>query len=467
MIQKQITIIVSDLHLGGGKSDPGDDHVYHKEQFSKFISSGIPESKDGRVELFINGDFLEFAQVRPDVYSLGSAKYWCSENESVEKLSAILSGHENIFLALREFQDRGNQVTLAAGNHDVDLYWPHVQRDIRKAAGPVGFGLGEDWHSRYNGRLLIGHGHQFDPANKFKKWRNPILKGPKGTARLEMCPGTLFMVKFVNWLDSKYHFADNVKPITTLAKLIYKEPQGGFKTALWMLSKFAGRHPVASLGVKGQDSKEISNFGTVILDKVVSNDQFAEQISDLYHRMGNRKMTPKKAREKLRTEDELFDFLQDVILKLSPDVWLPVFNLSTSATLGIGRRKDRTLSIIRSGIAKDKEILREKAESRLIGSLTEVVVCGHTHQPDEWRGPDGKWDGGYFNPGSWTRFVNIKDVPNLTLEDLKQEKDFPYQLNYIRIEQDPRDKLRGDKICYEEKQGARWSLPKPLKQPSR
>lgn len=90
----------------GGADDPGDDHVYHNQQFSKFIE-GIPEAKDGKVELFINGDFLEFAQVRPDVYTLGSSKYWCSEAESLEKPAAITKGHEDVFDALKRFQADG------------------------------------------------------------------------------------------------------------------------------------------------------------------------------------------------------------------------------------------------------------------------------------------------------------------------------------------------------------------------
>ena len=89
MSDKPITIVVSDLHLGGGADDPGDDHVYHNQQFSKFID-GIPEAKDGKVELFINGDFLEFAQVKPEVYTLGSSKYWCSQAESLEDRKSVV-----------------------------------------------------------------------------------------------------------------------------------------------------------------------------------------------------------------------------------------------------------------------------------------------------------------------------------------------------------------------------------------
>jgi UDP-2,3-diacylglucosamine pyrophosphatase LpxH len=457
--QKPITIIVSDLHLGGGKADPGDDHVYQKGQFSKFILEGIPESKEGKVELFINGDFLEFAQVKPDVYTLGSSRYWCSETESLEKLSAILSGHKNIFLALKEFQEKDNFVTIAAGNHDVDLYWKRVQEEIRKVAGPVQFAIGDEWYHRYSGRLMISHGHMIDPANKFKRWKNPIRKGPKGIPRLEMCPGTLFMVKFVNWLDERYPFSDNVKPIMNLARLLYKEPKGGFKAVLWTLLKFAGSHPIKALSVQDEKNlKPVLNFGDDILNEIAFNDKFLEELAVIYNKMGKLAMTPEKIRKNLKSEEDLFNFLKDIIVKLSPEDWLPVFNASTPSALGIGDNKARTLSIVRSGMSKDKENLREEAITQLSSPDVEVVVCGHTHQPDEWRGPKGKWDGGYFNPGSWTRYLDISKAKNLTLADLKREEDFPYQLNYIRVEESSSGKLRASKVCFEKQQGTKWSL---------
>src|SRR5207244_12875578 len=111
-------------------------------------------------------------------------------------------------------------------------------------------------------------------------------------------------------------------------------------------------------------------------------------------------------------------------------------------TLSIGNGRNRSLSVVRSGISEDKENLRECAKSRLANSPADVVVCGHTHQPDEWRGPSGTWNGGYFNPGSWTRFLDISDIPNLTLAELRREEDFPYQLNYIRVEQSTKGDLR-------------------------
>jgi hypothetical protein len=117
-------------------------------------------------------------------------------------------------------------------------------------------------------------------------------------------------------------------------------------------------------------------------------------------------------------------------------------------------------------MARDKENLRNEAISYLAmeSGAHEVVVFGHTHQPDEWRGSNNNWDGGYFNPGSWTRYVDLDKVQNLTLKDLEKEDDFPYQLNFIRVEQTPSGALRADKICFEEASGARFApTPKSTK----
>ncbi len=453
MSDKPITIVVGDLHLGGGADDPGDDHVYHNQQFSKFID-GIPEAKDGKVELFINGDFLEFAQVRPDVYTLGSSKYWCSEAESLEKLAAITKGHEDVFDAMKRFQADGNRVTLAAGNHDVDLYWPRVQHELRKVGGPIAFATGSDNYFRYDNRLMIGHGHMIDPANRFSNWSNPILDGPGGTKRLEMCPGTLFMVKFVNWLEKDYPFSDNLKPITALARLLWNEQRASFVAAAKILFRFAGTNPLVALGVGNNSGAAMMDIGNLVRIELANNEDFQTQMAELYREVRDPDATAETVEQNLKTEGDVFEFLKEVIVKVSPEKWQPAFDVLEPSTLGTD---EFTLQIVRSGMAKDKEDLQAAAKEYLFEEGgPEVVIFGHTHQPDEWRA--GNSDGGYFNPGSWTRYVDTSKMQNLTLADLKNETDFPYQLNYIRVEQSQGGGLLAEKICVEEQDGARFSV---------
>ena len=199
MSDGRITLIVSDLDVGGGPADKGDDHVYHRNQLVDFVrrEAATPEGQAGRLELLFNGDFLEFAQTNVAAFSHLSDERWCTELESLSKLETIIAGHPDIFESLEAFQRPGNVVTIAAGNHDVDLYWGKVQARIRAVAGKdVRFEIGQEWVERYGGKLQIGHGHMSDPANRFNHWDRPIVGGPYGIECLEMCPGTLFMAAF-------------------------------------------------------------------------------------------------------------------------------------------------------------------------------------------------------------------------------------------------------------------------------
>lgn len=150
-MSKPVTVIISDLHLGGGCEDPGEDHVYQGDPLVRLLRNELGTSergKRGEIEILINGDLFEFAQVRPDFYTGGDYSTWSSEAESLQRLNVILEGHAGIFTAMKEFQELGNVVTITAGNHDVDVYWPEVQKRIREVTGPVQFELGSTWYVR-------------------------------------------------------------------------------------------------------------------------------------------------------------------------------------------------------------------------------------------------------------------------------------------------------------------------------
>jgi UDP-2,3-diacylglucosamine pyrophosphatase LpxH len=448
MNQKPVTIIISDLHVGGGQVDPGDDHVYDRQQLVQFLDRLVGEDAgaNGKMELIINGDFLEFAQVVPEAYALGSGWYWCSEEESLTKLTAILDGHPEIFQQLRMFQERGNIVTLAAGNHDVELYWPAVQAQIRAIAGNVQFETGHELYYRYGRRLAIGHGHMYDPANRFEHWDNPILDEPTTGMRLEMCSGTLFMVKFVNWLESQYPFSDNIKPITALGRLLWTESKLALLSVAWVLSRFMARHPQAGLGSKAT----LPDLPLLIRQHLQINQAFAEQLTNLYRRLVDSQATVETVRQSLDTDQGVEDFLKTMIVRVSPEEWLPIFNIEAGKTLGIGQR-GKSLAIISSGTKDEKLLLREQAK-RLLEGGTEVVVFGHTHQPDKYE-VNGRM---YFNPGSWTRYLEIEDLSKITLADLANESDYPYRLNFVCVEETESGPLKAAMYCFEKKDGRRF-----------
>jgi hypothetical protein len=47
-------------------------------------------------------------------------------------------------------------------------------------------------------------------------------------------------------------------------------------------------------------------------------------------------------------------------------------------------------------------------------------------------------------------------MADLKLADLEREEDFPYQLNYVRVEETASGSLRAEMTCFEEESGDRF-----------
>jgi UDP-2,3-diacylglucosamine pyrophosphatase LpxH len=445
MGQRKVTVVVSDLHIGGGPQDPGDDFIYQANQFPRMVQElgSTPEGSAGQIELIINGDFLELAQTEPNVYKLDSAKYWCTEAESMRKLESILKGHTEIFEAIDAFQTRGNAVTIMPGNHDIDLCWAGVRERIRRAVRGVEFETGTVWLLRYGGRMRISHGNQLDPANRFEHWDNPVLLADYAEKRLEMCPGTLFMVRFVNWLEKRYPFADNLHPVTRLAGILAKESRFGLAAASWMLARFAARYPVDFLGKEPSDGLRT---GKQLLEAIRYDSRFRARLTEVYREVREEPgATEESVAKALGSEAAMADFMADSMAAIEMETWTALFDMAQPDILNLSDDSGDTLAIIQSGKLAEDTWRREAEEQWRQGA--EVVVFGHTHLPETMR--QGRR--AYYNPGSWTRYVRSEDLAGLTMEDLKQEDKFPYQLNYVQVTETEQGGLDSSMICFEER----------------
>jgi len=444
MRQKPLTLIVSDLHMGDGQA--GDDFVDHNRQFANFVDAQVrtEQGKKGDIELIINGDFLEFVQVRPDLYTLNSQDYWCSEAESLTKLESIIEGHPQAFRALADFQKPGNVVTLFAGNHDVDLYWEGVRDRLRQVAGNLNIELSSDTYTRYGGRLHISHGHLFptiDTANGFSHWSNPVLRLPDDNAppRLEMCPGTLFVARFVNPLEAKYPFADNLHPETELLRILWKEHRWGLLTVGWLGTRFLKQHFGAALST----TSDKSDIGVQILDAIRLDPFFREKIAELCNDLlGLSGMTADSVQDRYTSIDNVEQLLAALLaVDGTTDKWLDTIELAKPATSAIGSAGGETLSIIETGRIDVRAACATIARGKWKAGA-EIVVLGHTHIPEQLD-EDGRR---YYNPGSWTRYVD--DASSLKLSDLANELAYPYRLNYIRVEA-VEGRLQSNFLCIE------------------
>jgi len=189
------TLILSDIHLTEIEDvDPNRPlwMAYKRREF--FVDDDVlnlivyaEERADGPLELILNGDIFDFDSVRQlpttpfapidwlaKARGLGS-EAWMSEF----KIATILKDHFPLFAALASFLDRGNRIIFIAGNHDLELLWPVVQKRIRKALrvtdtnDHVRFC---NWFYISESDTFVSHGHQYDHFCSAKNAIDPLIE---------------------------------------------------------------------------------------------------------------------------------------------------------------------------------------------------------------------------------------------------------------------------------------------------
>ncbi len=202
------TVIVSDMHLSESSTpDPRRPlwmaykrrEFFIDDDFARFLVHAEAAGGGESVELILNGDIFDFDSVtqvpegdtRVDWLArrrgLGSEEWM-----SLWKIDVIIREHAAWFAALAGFVERGHRAIFVIGNHDVELYWPSVQRRIcealrvetpptieeadppaRPAPAPVVFC---NWFYVSGGDTYVSHGHQYDPHCASKNPIDPIVE---------------------------------------------------------------------------------------------------------------------------------------------------------------------------------------------------------------------------------------------------------------------------------------------------
>ncbi len=210
MEKKRIKLVVSDLHIGVGRTlKTGQanslEEFFYDEKFSEFIdyyTSG--EYTDCEVELILNGDIFNFLQVDYRGHFLTVE----TQDMSLEKMQRIVEGHPVFFKTLKNFIKSGHQITYIVGNHDQAMLWPKIREYVNTI---VGGSIRYKNIVYYFDGIHIEHGHMYEIANridpkKFFLKRNipePILNFPFGSH---------FFVEFVLELKKLNPFVGKVRP---------------------------------------------------------------------------------------------------------------------------------------------------------------------------------------------------------------------------------------------------------------
>jgi UDP-2,3-diacylglucosamine pyrophosphatase LpxH len=93
----------------------------------------------------------------------------------------ILEDHAPFFQALHSFVCRGHRVVFVIGNHDLELHFPEVQKEIRHALDLTEEQQNQvrfvEWFYISNEDTLIEHGNQYDPYCLCEDPINPYVRG--------------------------------------------------------------------------------------------------------------------------------------------------------------------------------------------------------------------------------------------------------------------------------------------------
>lgn len=188
-------IVLSDVHLGSDLVAHGSATRRRSREIDAELVRLIDHYRDhspraGRWRLVIAGDLIDFiGMVIPSdqvpletapseeerAHGLGNAR-----DHAVAKMRAVAERHREVFDALGAFVAEGHAMTVIHGNHDLELHWEDVRREMTQTvwiaaeayAAERGRTLTRNvflrrieyspWFFYRDGVAYIEHGHQYD-----------------------------------------------------------------------------------------------------------------------------------------------------------------------------------------------------------------------------------------------------------------------------------------------------------------
>ncbi len=436
-------IVISDLHLSTGyNEDTGkfsrNEDFFFDEEFKRFLEYLRKESSSKK-HLVIAGDMFDFLQVAPggdelEKYLKKSGSqfetkgretkfgFGTEEDKTVWKLGVVADGHRVFFQALAEFLFDGNRLSIITGNHDIELYWPEVQKtlkenidkykDTTKTSRPLITGLVDfcPWfYYDKEYKTYIEHGNQYDRLNSFHYLLCPLLK--QGSKILWLPFGSFFVRYFFNKLEISNPFADNIKPPTKFMQWIWKEDK------LQFLKNFFRYIPtMCSVFIKGgglpkAEKKHLEKQNEMELEKLANKYKLPfKDVKKIYSLIAP--PFTKKNFLNIITDSVFFLVIVAVVVSVVLFVVFPIGeNFSFWAALlrilpSVGLLIIPYLKpIVKKLIYKDPF---DKALPEIQSCIKDVriIVFGHTHDPDiKIISPDCK----YFNTGTWTKVFSEEE----------------------------------------------------------
>lgn len=388
----QQAYIISDTHLGAGAHDPLED-FFQDDAFRAFVGR-IARSD---TTLYLNGDFIDFVQIAPFAVPQPMHLLW-DEAASLTKLETAITAHAGCFAALKELIAAGGRVVVTVGNHDLDLAWPGVQSRMRAELGnPASDRLRFVTGAEVFAGVHIEHGHAFTPENCPRDPLN-FFHQADGKLWLERVWGTDFMLQFYNQLERDHPYADNVKPMLSVAWAGLRKRWIGAREILRMLV-FLKKRGIPWQGIASSTLSQAQPVEPQLLAASFADGDWQQAIV-----------------ERLQTDPGFAPALAQAAAELAPAERALA---ASPEAIGLGvdvKMTDapahRTMGVFRD----DRE--HRAAKQRLQGGIS-AVVFGHSHELVDGATLDGELKHRLFNTGSWLPHLDLKSA--FIRQKIKQE----------------------------------------------
>ncbi len=224
-IPSRYVIIISDCHLSAGRFVDGHLNPHEDFHFDDDMSDMIDYFSSGNygdgveVELFINGDFLDYLNVPVQ----GEFEDAITEDMSLSKTELILAGHPKVCEAFKRFASKpGKKITYLIGNHDADLFFESVRERITRAWDPEGAFpsqkvklIADTDRVNLGQGVEVRHGNQFE-AGAVLNFEKPLLSDFLDKPVLNIPWGSVYVLKIINRLRWERDYIHNVRPIKVL-----------------------------------------------------------------------------------------------------------------------------------------------------------------------------------------------------------------------------------------------------------
>jgi len=398
-------IVISDLHLSEGRNKETkryslNEDFFFDESFCRFLRYLDRGSQKYQKtwKLIIAGDMIDFLQIT-SLPETGEVDFDISEREkrfglgteaikTIWKLKRIMVGHWRFFQGLANFLNKGHQVIIIPGNHDIEFVYEQVQNTLKSELPkyltdpPEVKNLEANleflpWFYYEPDLVFVEHGHQYDALNSFDFFLCPFRSIDRKTV-MDLPSGSFFVRYFFNKIEKIDPFADNIKPMT--------------RYICWAL-----KHRFFSSVFRGV----LWNYGKFLLEALKKRKPLSEQEKD---------QPSQKQNGLIKLEAKRFNLPEDKLHSIK-SLWIPS-SISNESFLKVLKR---FLSY-----EKASPYLTKADKIREILGI-EYIIFGHTHDPDLRGLPeDKKRISEYVNSGTWTIVFSGEE------RLLREEKEFAY-----------------------------------------